>query len=446
MQILPPLQKGGNKSSVSNLRPVSILPLPTKIIERIIHDRIMFHLERNNLLEKNQGGFRKNHSTMDTIAKFTNDIFEGINKRKCTTSVFIDLAKAFDTVNHEILLKKLKILGIQGNLITLLGNYLTNRKQTTTINNRSSNERNITCGVPQGSILGPLLFLVYVNDLSSILQDCNFQLYADDTVIYHTDDDVNISKMKLEANLKRFTVWCAGNALTVNVKKSKYVIYGLKSQTRKLKDHSLFMANTRLDKVASYNYLGVNLDMNLSFHKYLQSCIQRATHKIYMLSKIRRYIDFFTAITIYKTMILPVMEYGDIAYDKSDAKLLDKLQLLQNRALRICINRNMHIPIILLHRECKIAKLEPRRIAHLRLFMYKQQKNELIVNRREVFTRTHDACVFTTVRPVNEKYKRNIYYKGAVTWNDLPVATRNIRIYEDFKLNQKSWLLQTVII
>ena len=113
---ITPLQKGGNKTNVSNLRPVSILPLPSKIIERILHDRIMFHLERNNLLEQNQGGFRKNHSTMDTIARFTNDIFEGINNRKCTTSVFIDLAKAFDTVNHNILLKKLNHLGIRGNL------------------------------------------------------------------------------------------------------------------------------------------------------------------------------------------------------------------------------------------------------------------------------------------------------------------------------------------
>ena len=441
---ITPLQKGGEKTSVSNLRPVSLLPLPSKIIERIIHDRIMFHVERNNLLENNQGGFRKNHSTMDTIAKFTNDIFEGINNREITTAVFIDLAKAFDTVNHTILLKKLGYIGIKGNLHKILENYLCNRKQMTTVNNIVSKHRRITCGVPQGSILGPLLFLIYVNDISSVIRNCKYQLYADDTVIYHTCMNENDSKINLERNLDNFAAWCNGNALTVNIKKSKYVLYGLKSQTRKITEHSLLMNRTKLDRVSSYNYLGVHLDMNLNFHKYLQGCIQRATHKIYMLSKIRRYIDVNTATTIYKTMILPVMEYGDVVYENSDLKLLDKLQILQNRALRICLNRQVHIPVILLHQECKIAKLKARRIAHLRMFMFKQKHNEMIVNRREVFTRAHDALLFTVIRPNNEKYKRNVYYKGALKWNELSVENRNIDKYENFKSSQKKWLLNTI--
>ena len=154
--------------------------------------------------------------------------------------------------------------------------------------------------------------------------------------------------------------------------------------------------------------------------------------------------DFNTANTIYKTMILPVMEYGDVAYDNTDVKLLEKLQVLQNRALKICINRNEHVPVIILHRECNIAKLEPRRIAHLRMFMYKQWYNEKIVNRRNICTRAHDALLFTTSKPENEKYKRNIYYKGALKWNELPVKTRNINKYESFKLNQKKWLKETL--
>ena len=359
----------------------------------------MFHLERNNLLEKNQGGFRKNHSTMNTIAKFTNDLFNGINNMKITTAVYIDLPKAFDTVNHKILIKKLNFIGIKGNLLKLLENYLTNRKQTTTINNLASSKRNITCGVPQGSILGPLLFLVYVNDLASVLKSCNYQLYADDTVIYHTDMNVNISKATLEKDLKKFTNWCNGNVLTINIKKSKYVMYGLKSQTRKIVNHDLLMNNNKLDKVSSYNYLGVHLDMNLNFHKYLQICVQRTTYKIYMLSKVRRYIDFNTALTIYKTMILPILEYGDVAYDNSDLQLLDKLQVLQNRALRICLNRQEHVPVVRMHQDCKIAKFKARRITHLRMFMYKQKYNELIVNYRDVRTRAHDALLFNTVRP-----------------------------------------------
>ena len=121
----------------------------------------------------------------------------------------------------------------------------------TTINNMTSKTREITCGVPQGSILGPLLFLVYVNDLSSVVRNCKYQLYADDTVIYHTHCDIKISKEMLEGDLNRFTSWCRGNVLTVNVKKSKYVLYGLKSQTRKVMEHTLLMKNVKLDRVSS---------------------------------------------------------------------------------------------------------------------------------------------------------------------------------------------------
>ena len=303
----------------------------------------MFHIERNHLLESNQGGFRKNHSTMDTIAKFTNYLFYGINNKETTVACFIDLAKAFDTVNHKILIKKLEHLGITGNLNKFFENYLTNRKQRTTIDSKTSDYRNITCGVPQGSILGPMLFLIYVNDLSNVIENCKYQLYADDTVIYFTGSDLNVSTKILEKDLKNFTEWCKSNALTINTSKSKYVCFGMKSKTRKIQNHSLFMNNNRLDKVSSYKYLGIQLDSNLNFHKYLQDCIQRATYKIHMLAKIRSYIDFDSAITIYKTMILPIFEYGDMAYDQADYKSLEKIQTLQNRALRICINRNVHI-------------------------------------------------------------------------------------------------------
>ena len=224
--------------------------------------------------------------------------------------------------------------------------------------------RDINCGVPQGSILGPMLFLIYVNDLSSVVKKCKYQLYADDTVIYNVSNDINISAQEVQQDLDRFIKWCTGNALTINIKKSKYVCYGLKSQTRKIQNHSLFMNGIKLDKVSSYKYLGIQLDMNLTFHKYLQDCIQRASYKIYIVAKIRYYIDINTALTIYKTMILPIFEYGDIAYDLADRKSLDKLQTLQNRALRICVNSDVHLSRIRLHQDCKISKLDVRRIAH----------------------------------------------------------------------------------
>ena len=180
---ITPLQKDGNVHSVNNLRPISLLPLPSKIIEKIIHDRMMHHLELNQYLDTRQGGFRKNNSTINTVTYFTYDIFNALNEREYTITTFVDMAKAFDIVNHKILLEKLNRLGFTGNLLKLLGNYLDNRKQSTTANGYVSNENIVTCGIPQGSTVGPLMYIIYVNDILSSIRNCKYYMYADDTVI-----------------------------------------------------------------------------------------------------------------------------------------------------------------------------------------------------------------------------------------------------------------------
>ena len=435
-----PLFKGGNRNLVGNYRPVSLLPIPSKIIEKIVHDRLSRFFEENEVLDPNQGGFRKGHSTINTISKLTHDIFEGINNGIITTTCFIDMAKAFDTVNHKILCSKLNEMGITGNTLTWVKNYLSERKQCTDANGVTSEQLDITCGVPQGSILGPLFFIVYVNDIKSSLKHCKHLLYADDTVLYITGE-LQRSTGDLQSDLSRFKSWCDRNQLTMNIKKTKYVTFGLKTKTRKIGNHSLFINDTRLERVTSYKYLGLTLDMNLNYNKPLENCLKLISHKAYLLSKIRMYIDMHTAIIIYKTMILPILEYGDVVYDGANQKLLNDLQTAQNRILRICAQRNQYTPTILLHQLCNINKLKDRRHLHLSLYMYKQQDNLDIVNTRDVRTRAHDALLFITVKPNNEKYKRNVYYKGALTWNNLPVNERNIDNYEKFKNVQKKKLL-----
>ena len=181
--------------------------------------------------------------------------------------------------------------------------------------------------------------------------------------------------------------------------------------------------------------------MNLNYKCHLENCLKLISHKAYLLNKIRKNINTDTAITIYKTMILPILEYGDVLYMGANQKIINDLQLSQNRILRICIQGDRRISTALLHRNCKIAKLYDRRLLHLNLFMYKQQGNANIVNTRNVRTRAHDGILFTTIKPNNENFKRNVFYSGALSWNSLPVDDRNTLTYDKFKILQKKKII-----
>ena len=376
--------------------------------------------------------------------KFINDIFNAINTRQITIATFIDMAKAFDTVNHEILIKKLDKLGFTGNLLKLLQNYLENRKQSTMTNGYTSKSKNIICGIPQGSTVGPLLFILYINDISSVLKHCKYQLYADDTVLYISGQVENISD-SVNTDLVNFKNWCNQNKLTINVKKTKCVFFGLKSQVKHIDTHEICIDNKLIDRVSSYKYLGVTLDATLNYNAHLKNCISLASHKVFLLSKIRKYITFEAANRMYKTMILPIVEYGDILYDGSNQKLLGKLQTLQNRGLRLIYYKQYHVPIILLNEVCGVAKLELRRKMHLLLYMYKQKSNVDILNSRIINTRMHDALVFITNKPNSEKYKNNVLFKGPILWNSRTVEERNIQSYETLKNILKKEILKLTV-
>ena len=227
--LVTPLQKDGDPTDTNNLRPISLLPLPGKILERLIHSQVMNYLESNNILSKHQGGFRNNHSTLDTIAKFTDDVYTAINSHELTLAVFIDFRKAFDTINHQILLKQLNKLGFDNNFTNWTKDYLTDRFQQTLANGIRSGPRRVTCGVPQGSILGPLFFLVYINDLSSAIKRSQLKLFADDTTIYYSSKNVIALQNVIQQDLLNVAQWCDSNALTINMNKTKLMLFGTRA-------------------------------------------------------------------------------------------------------------------------------------------------------------------------------------------------------------------------
>ena len=266
-----------------------------------MHSRIYEFCEINNILDERQGGFRPNHSTCSTTACFLNDIYTTMNNNEVLIATFIDAMKAFDTVNHKILLKKALRYGIRGKVYDWLENYLKDRLQCTIANEIVSNTKPITCGVPQGSVCGPLLFLFYINDLSKALTSRKVSLYADDTVIYISHTNVNEGMNLTQNDLNNLVDWCTENKVTINSKKNKYCIYGMRSNVKRSKsiDTVLSLNNYILDRVCSYKYLGFILDDHLNFNKHIAEICNLVSHKLYLLSRIRRYLTTEACINIF---------------------------------------------------------------------------------------------------------------------------------------------------
>ena len=429
-----PLFKGGDQSDVSNYRPVSLLPLPGKLLEKIVHKKVVQFFEGQNFLSVHQGGFRKGHSTTATIADLTDEIFTEVNKGLTTLAAFIDLSKAFDTVNTKILLKKLSKAGIRDNVLNWCKSYLTGRMQCTSANGLKSGFLPVSCGVPQGSVLGPLFFLVYVNDLEFVLNNRNVKLYADDTVLYQTGENCIQAERKLQVSLNLFSQWCSENALSINAKKTKLMAFGSRSKVKKCKNTNVRLKNVRLKLVPSYKYLGFNLDPTLSYKTHIASVIGCVQHKLYMLSKIKRYLNTEVAILLYKSMLLPYLDYADVIFSNANTTELDKLQRLQNRCLRLCLGQQRLYSTDRAHKEAGVNFLQDRRRAHVLNFMYLRKSNRPeLLNNREIRTRAQDAPLFDTIIPRCEAYKRSVGFAGSEIWNSLPPATRNIGSFKAFK-------------
>ena len=339
---------------VGNYRPVSLLPLPGKILEKIVHKRVTEFWNNNNFLTKDQGGFRKGFSTVATIAELTDDIFNQINLGNTTLATFFDLRKAFDTVDLEILKNKLKLSGVRHNVLRWCSNYLSNRFQCTYANGVTSEVMPVTYGVPQGSVLGPLFFLVFVNDIQGALDNCNVKLYADDTVLYQTGVNCAEAETKLQKSVNMFANWCATNSLTINIAKTKTMAFGSRHKVKRAKSAKIKLNGEVLKQVPSYKYLGIILDSTLNYNLHVNQVLRTVLHKLMLLSKMKKYLRDDAAICIYKTMMLPYFDYADIIFNSAHNKDIDKLQKLQNKCLRICLGKERRFSTDRAHKQANV--------------------------------------------------------------------------------------------
>ena len=253
-----PIHKGGSSQDVNNYRPISLLSIFDKLIEKLMHKRLYSFLEKNNILFRNQFGFRKNNSTVYALAQITEMIKVSIDKGKFGCGIFIDPRKAFDTVNHEILLMKLEH-GIRDNVLNCFQSYFSNRKQYVSINGESSEPLEINCSVPQGSVLGPLLFLLHINDLPNISKVLDFYLFADDTSIYYESNSIQDLEKTINKELNKLYLWLNVNRLSLNIDKTNYIIFHPYNKPMKQRI-TIKINNKAINEKEFIKYLGVFID------------------------------------------------------------------------------------------------------------------------------------------------------------------------------------------
>ena len=261
------LYKKGSRDNPTNYRPISLLSIFSKIIEKIMYERVYRFLETCNILYPLQFGFREKHSTLHAIIGMTETIKEAIDNGMFGCSVYIDQQKAFDTVNHSILPKKLEHYGIRGVELSWFSSYLSKRKQFVSVNGSTSDYLEVSCGVPQGSVLGPLLFLIYINDLPSVSKVLSFYVFADDTNIFYSSHDLITLQKVMNRELKKVKKWLDANQLALNIDKTNFVIFH--SPQKKIAEQIIIkFMKKKIQRKISVKFLGVLLDSNLKWKSH----------------------------------------------------------------------------------------------------------------------------------------------------------------------------------
>jgi hypothetical protein len=410
----------------------------SKLLERSVHSQLLEYLESNFLLNTSQFGYRARRSTKAAATLLTDDIRRSVDKGLLVGAVFIDLTKAFDSISHSILLNKLPAYGIVGNELLWMTDYLFERTQIVELQGVNSKETSLFTGVPQGSILGPLLFILFLNDLDEALQHSKILKYADDTVIYVAGKDTKLIQKHINADLENIYRYFNSNELIINLKKGKTeaMLFGTSKRLTN-KNLDIFYNEVKIIFVTSYKYLGNIIDNTLTFDLNFNSSYKKASGRLRLLEKLRPSLTLEAAIKVYLSMIIPLLTYSGTVHLNYTKTQLQKLSSIENRARKIIL-KDGNLPNIL-NQIKKEACAYVRKCIDGDVCQNYKSYFELITHTNN--TRNNNI----SLRVPNVKLafaKKSFYCTGATLYNDLPL---NIRKTKDYSAYYKKLLKEHFI-
>ena len=468
-----PIFKAGNPLSCDNYRPISLLSSLSKILEKIISIKLVNHLEINHLLHQNQYGFQHNKSTVHHLLHLTNHIAQELNSKKYCIGVFLDLKKAFDVVSHNILLKKLEKLGIKGLTLKWFESYLSNRKQCVEIGGVSSSSRNLDISVLQGSILGPILFLCFINDLSlsTVLLAL---LFADDTIVLASDYNLPALINHVNEEMQKLANWFRANRMAVNISKTKYMIFRPKGQQLNLQGKTVVYNNNEVGQPDSpeqifelercfndnpakehrtYKLLGVYFDEHLSFDQHVQTVCSKISQSNFIISRAKNFLDKKSLKMLYSSMVHPHLIYCLPIYGCTSQKNINKLSKIQKKVVRTITKSPFNAHTHDLFKSLEILPIEQLIKYTQGLLIHAIYHKHCPPSLQNAWTVNNQRNENRTLRNNSELYvplartehvKKLTLFSLPKIWNTLPDFKSNSNKLA-FKRNLKSYLLSNIV-
>ena len=446
--IIVPLFKSGDQKEPQNYRPISLLPIVSKVLEKVIALQLTEYLETRHLLSTTQHGFRSTLSTDSALLTLSNMLYENIDKRKVSLITVCDLSKGFDSVSHDILLSKCRKLNIDS---FWFQNYLSNRTQSVRINNCFSNKTNVCYGVPQGSVLGPILFIIYVNDLSYFFPECKVIQYADDTQFIHTGDvsDIKALMRSGEESIRKAMMYFYKNGLMLNASKTQCMFVGTRGFLSQIPADTHMKVNGNQIVPSKYSKnLGIFFDSNMQFNKHIDEISRKIFGTIMYVNRLKDNFNKSSRITVIQSLVLSIITYGIKIWGSASATQIQRVQKLQNFAAKVALGgaaKHDHVTPYL--QELGWLKVKEKYLFEVGVTVYnviKQRLPHWLITLPIV----SDYSVVNT-RQQNQLYvpkcntcmgMRSLQVAGPSFWNSLPSDARDANSLPSFKNRIKKHL------